>query len=162
MNSDKTDLILFGSHVNRARLATHDCSLQIGSDTTVPATDVRDLGVQLDAELSEACITNTTASCLYHLRRLRQIRRRAGEDVTARLVQAFITSQLDYCNSLLAGLPRFSFDPLQRVQNAAARLIFQLGPQDHVAGDPKPYSASLVACPLQSAVQAMFFYALYS
>jgi hypothetical protein len=133
MKSDKTDLILFGSHVNLARLATHDCSLQIGSDTTVPATVVRVLGVQLDAELSmKAYITKTTASCLYHLRRLRQIRRRAGEDVTARLVQAFITSRLDYCNSLLAGLPRSSLDPLQRVQNAAAGLIFQLGPQDHV------------------------------
>ena len=133
MNSDKTDLILSGSHVNLARLATHDCSLQIGSDTIVPETVVRVLGVQLDAELSmKAYITKTTASCLYHLRRLRQIRRRAGEDVTARLVQAFITSRLDYCNSLLAGLPRSSLDPLQRVQNAAARLIFQLRAQDHV------------------------------
>jgi hypothetical protein len=133
MNSDKTDLILFGSHVNLARLATHDCSLQIGSDTIVPATVVRVLGVQLDAELSvKAYITKTTASCLYHLRRLRQIRRRVGEDVTARLVQAFITSRLDYCNSVLAGLPRSSLDRLQRVQNAAAQLIFQLGPQDHV------------------------------
>jgi hypothetical protein len=133
MNSDKTDLILFGSHVNLARLATHDCSLQIESDTIVPATVVRVLGVQLDAELSmKAYITKTTARCLYHLRRLRQIRRRAGEDVTARLVQAFITSRLDYCNSLLAGLPRSSLDPLQRVQNAAARLIYQFGPQDHV------------------------------
>jgi hypothetical protein len=133
MNSDKTDLILFGSHVNLAIFATHDCSLQIGSDTIVPATVVRVLGVQLDAELSmKAYITKTTASCLYHLHRLRQIRRRAGEDVTTRLVQAFIKSRLDYCNSLLAGLPRSSLDPLQRVQNAAARLIFQLGPQDHV------------------------------
>jgi hypothetical protein len=90
MNSDKTDLILFGSHVNLARFATHDCSLHIGSDTIiVAATVVRVLGVQLDAELSmKAYITKTTASCLYHLRRLRQVRRRAGEDVTARLVHA--------------------------------------------------------------------------
>jgi hypothetical protein len=63
MNSDKTDLILCGSHVNLARLATHDCSLQIGSDTIVPETVVRVLGVQLDAELSmKAYITKTTAS----------------------------------------------------------------------------------------------------
>jgi hypothetical protein len=152
MNSDKkTDLILFGWHVNLARLATHDCSLQIGSDTIVPATVVLVLGVQLDAELSmKAYITKTTASCLYHLRRLRQIRRRAGEDVTARLVQAFITSRLDYCNSLLAGLPsRSSLDPLQRVQNAAARLIFQLGPQDHVT----PSLIQLHWLPVQYRVQ---------
>lgn len=46
---------------------------------------------------------------------------------------ALVTSRLDYCNSSLAGLPQSSLDPLQRVQNAAARLIFQLGPRDHVS-----------------------------
>ena len=33
---------------------------------------------------------------------------------------------------MLAGLPAFTIEPLQRVQNAAVRLIFQLGPKDHV------------------------------
>jgi hypothetical protein len=97
----------------------------------------------------KAYMTKTTASCLYHLRRLRQIRRRAGEDVTARLVQAFITSRLDYCNSLVAGLPRSSLDPLHHVQNAAARLIFQLGPQDHVT----PSLIQLHWLPVQYRVQ---------
>ena len=37
-----------------------------------------------------------------------------------------------YCNSLLAGLPQSTLAPLQRVQNAAARLVFELGARDHV------------------------------
>jgi hypothetical protein len=41
---------------------------------------------------------------------------------------------LDYCSSSVAGLPRSSLDPVQRVQNAAARLIFQLGPREHIIG----------------------------
>ena len=42
---------------------------------------------------------------------------------TERLVHAFISSKIDYCNSILIGLPNEEIDKIQRVQNAAARLI---------------------------------------
>ena len=61
-----------------------------------------------------------------HLRRQKQIRRLVGKAVTAQLVLAFILSHLDYCNALLEGLPRATIEPLQRVQNAAARLVLNL------------------------------------
>jgi len=77
-------------------------------------------------------INKTTAVCYYHLRRLRQICRCAGSEVTVRLVQAFIISRLDYCNSVLAALPQSTIQPLQHAQNAAARLIFGLRTSDHI------------------------------
>jgi hypothetical protein len=42
------------------------------------------------------------------------------------------TSRIDYCNSVLGGLPQSTLTPLQKVQRAAARLIFNLLPHDHV------------------------------
>ena len=39
------------------------------------------------------------------------------------LVHAFITSRVDYCNAVLAGSPKSTTDTLQRVLNAAARLV---------------------------------------
>jgi len=39
---------------------------------------------------------------------------------------------IDYCNSSLVGLPQSTLAPLQRVQNAAARLVFEFGTRDHV------------------------------
>ena len=53
-------------------------------------------------------------------------------EIAARLVSAHVVSRLDYCNSILAGLPQTTLAPLQRVQNAAARLIKSLGPRDHI------------------------------
>ena len=39
------------------------------------------------------------------------------------VVQAFISSRLDYCNAILHGLPDRLMRRLQSVQSAAARLI---------------------------------------
>ena len=86
-----------------------------------------------DAEMTmNQHVSKIAAASFFHLRRLRQIRRRVGTEVTIRLVLALITSRLDYCNSLLAGAPQSTLGVLQRVQNVAARLIFELGPRDHV------------------------------
>ena len=48
------------------------------------------------------------------------------------LVLALVISKLDYCNSVLAGLPTSTLNVLQKVQNVAVRLICQLRRRDHV------------------------------
>ena len=53
-------------------------------------------------------------------------------------MNAFVTSRLDYCNSLLYGLPNNQLHKLQRVQNAAARLICNVSRFDHIT--PSLYS----------------------
>ncbi|KAI4876496.1 hypothetical protein NFI96_010593, partial [Prochilodus magdalenae] len=53
-------------------------------------------------------------------------------EATQLLVQSLDISRLDYCNSILAGLPLRAIRPLQFVQNAAARLIFNLPKFTHV------------------------------
>ena len=77
-------------------------------------------------------IAKVTSSCFYQLRRLRQIRRPVSQKLVAQLVHSFVLSRLDYRNSVLAGLPKSAIMPLQRVQNAAARLILDLRMNDHV------------------------------
>ena len=48
------------------------------------------------------------------------------QDTTKKLVQALILSNLDYCNSLLLGIPKYNIAKLQRIQNMSCRMIFQL------------------------------------
>jgi len=94
---------------------------------------VRDLGVTLDSELTMQRLVNKVASaCFYHIRRLKQIRRLIGPEVTATLMSAFVLSKLDYCNAILAGLPKSTIAPLQPAQNAATRLIGLVAPRDQV------------------------------
>ena len=38
------------------------------------------------------------------------------------LINAFISSKLDYCNFILYGLPSFELEKLQRLQKTAERL----------------------------------------
>jgi hypothetical protein len=133
LNALKTELLWFGSRSNLRRLSSADLTLPIGDDVIEPALVVRDLGVCLDAELTmKPHISRVASSCFFQLRRLRQIRRSVGEEVTKRLVTALVLSRLDYCNAALACLPESTIRPLQRVQNAAARLVTNAKSSDHI------------------------------
>ena len=44
-------------------------------------------------------------------------------DFTKTLVHAFISSRVDHCNAVFSGAPQYVMDTLQRVLNAAARLV---------------------------------------
>ena len=97
---------------------------------------VRDLGVYMYSELTmKEHVAKISAACFYHIRRLRQVRRRGSARKSHSSWSwplALIMSRLDYCNSVLAALPTSTLQPLQRVQNAAARLVFGLSRSEHV------------------------------
>src|SRR6218665_1307946 len=48
-------------------------------------------------------------------------------------VGLFVCSRIDYCNSLLIGLPKSRLAPLQSVLNAAARLIAHIPQFSHIS-----------------------------
>jgi len=134
LNADKTEVMWFGTAAKLSKIPLVDSSIRVGSTDIQPVSVVRDLGVMIDAELTmRDHVSRTARTCFYHLRRLRSIRRQLGRDVTARLVSALILSRLDYCNAVLAGLPASTLAPFQRVLHAAARLILDLRPRDHVS-----------------------------
>ena len=77
-------------------------------------------------------INKACNAAFYHLNNLRCIKKYLSRDSLITLVHAFITSRLDYCNGLLFGLPKAQIAKLQRVQNAAARLILGIGKFSHI------------------------------
>ena len=77
-------------------------------------------------------INNTCKTAFYYIHNIRRIRKYLSVETTRTLVHAVVIGRLDYCNSLLYGLPMKSISKLQRVQNAAARLITNAPRYDHV------------------------------
>ena len=63
----------------------------------------------------------TSSTCFYWLHQLRRICRSLDTESAKTLVHAFVTSRVDYCNTVLAGSPISTIDKLQRVLNVAAR-----------------------------------------
>ena len=94
-------------------------------------------------------VNNTCISAFSQLYNIRRIRKYLTMDTSKTLVHAMITSRIDYCNSLLCGLPDNSLNKLQRVQNAAARLITGTAKFSHIT----PVLRSLHWLPIKQRVQ---------
>ena len=72
-------------------------------------------------------ITKIYHAAFYHLHNIRRIRKYLSMDAAATLIHSFVSSRIDYCSSLLYGVPKCHIDKLQRVQNAATRLVIMQG-----------------------------------
>ncbi len=84
----------------------YDFSIQLGTSIITPSTSVRNLGVIFDDQLTfKEHIATTARSCRFALHNIRKIRPFLTEHAAQLLVQALVVSRLDYCNTLLAGLP---------------------------------------------------------
>ena len=62
---------------------------------------------------------NVCKSCFIQLRDFRNIRQFLTHDAAVSVTNAFVSSRLDYCNSLFRSLSKFNLHRLQSVQNAA-------------------------------------------
>ena len=132
LNEAKTELLLVGQ---KSRLSNiPPARLNIKTHTVEPSSSVRDLGVVFDSTLAMTDhVSNTVRSCFYHLRNLSRIRPCLTDTALVTAIHAFVTSRLDYCNALLSGVPLKLVSRLQRVQNAAAKLVKRARKFDHVS-----------------------------
>ena len=75
------------------------------------------------------CLENLVLDQLINISKIRKY---LTEETTEILVHAFVSSKLDYCNSLLYGLPKHMISSLQSVQNTAARIVTLTKKFDHI------------------------------
>ncbi|XP_066530386.1 uncharacterized protein [Hoplias malabaricus] len=129
LNLSKTELLVLPGK----QAILHNISIKLESLSVAPTKVVRNLGVMVDDQLTFADhVTAVARSCRFSLFNIRKIRPYLTQHATQLLVQTLVISRLDYCNALLTGLPACAVRPLQMIQNAAARLVFNQPKRAHV------------------------------
>ena len=130
INDDKTEfLILHSAYID----LTHNLEFQVGQEKINPSNSCRNLGVMFDSHMKmESQVQSVCRSVNFHLRSIRSVRNSLTDEATAQLVHSLITSRLDYCNSLLYGLPDTQIIRLQRLQNIAARIVARCPKAEHI------------------------------
>ena len=115
-NQEKNELIVFSSKHRIRRV--NDLSLAIGGRLLHAVQAVINLGVIMVSGLTMEKQVNAIS-----IRNIGKVRQYITNDAYKILVQALVTSRLDYGNALLQGLPQGLFERLQCIQNCAARLM---------------------------------------
>ena len=132
LNDGKTEIVHFSSKFKGVGPVTR-CNVRIGDVSIHPSNTVRNLGVTMDTAGSmSAHVVNICKSASHALWKIGKIRNILDQSTTEKLIHAFITSRLDYCNSLLFGLPSYEIQKLQTIQNSAARLVLRTRKTDHI------------------------------
>ena len=125
LNPSKTQWIWIGTRKQLAKIDRRELLERFPG--IVFESSVVDLGVVIDQELkTDAHVGIMTRSCFYQLRQLRTIRQSLSDDATRMLIHSFVVNRVDYCNSVLSGITVVQTDRVQRILNAAARLLLRI------------------------------------
>ena len=131
LNDDKSEFIVISSPHNKKEV--NSINIKIGDKVLSASCNVRDLGVVIDSVFNmDAHVTSVCKSCYFHLRNIGAIRPYLDSHSASQIIHAFITSRLDYCNSLLFGLSDKSLNRLRKVQNTAVRIVTLCKRNDHI------------------------------
>ena len=156
LNEQKTEVLLCGPSSRRETVPV-DC-LSVGEASIPFSNVVKTLGVTLDAELSiEQHVSAVVRSCFFHIRSLSKVHPYITYKAASSIAVCLILSKLDYCNSLLSGLPQKQIKRLQAVQNAAARTVMKCKKTDHIT----PILRQLHWLPIQKRIRHKILSATY-
>ena len=131
MNEEKTEFIVISSKTTSRKISPS--SLNVADSQITPSTSVRNLGVMFDQYAAmDVHVQNLCRGAYFQLKNIGALKRYLDKPSLESVVHAFVTSKLDYCNSLLCGLPSCLTTNLQRVQNTAARILTGTRKFEHI------------------------------
>ena len=114
-NDAKTDIIILFS---KFCSTFYKFPIAVGDILINPSIKITNLGVTIDQNMTMTNhINNVVSTAFLKLRELYFYRRYLTKESLIVLVHAFITSRVDYCNSLFTGLPNVLLRKLQSIHS---------------------------------------------
>ena len=128
LNENKTEIILFG-HPDLVQVLASS----LGPLAPYISSQARNLGVIIDGAFKlDKQISSVVKASFFQLRLLAKVKPYLRRADLEKVMHAFISSRLDYCNSLYVGIGQSELNRLQLVQNAAARLLTGTKKREHI------------------------------
>uniref|UniRef100_A0A672ZSA2 Reverse transcriptase domain-containing protein n=1 Tax=Sphaeramia orbicularis TaxID=375764 RepID=A0A672ZSA2_9TELE len=128
LNSSKTETLIIAPDSAIPGIKHH-----LGDLSSSVKTKLRNLGVIFDQDMSlEFYSKHLVKNCFFHLRNISKLRSMVSTNELEMIVHAFVSSRLDYCNSLFTCLNKKELARLQFVQNSAARLLTRTNRRTHI------------------------------
>ena len=131
LNDNKSEFMII---VPKRQACKINCqTMRIGNVDVIAKSSVRNLGVSFDSEMTMSSNINATCrAAYYHIRNISSIRKSLSDRVAASVIHSYVVSRLDYGNALLYGVAAGQLTKLQRVQNAAARVLTRTSKFSHI------------------------------
>ncbi len=130
LNNRKTEFLFLHSNLGDK---PNTPTITIKDNLISSFSTARNLGVLFDDNLTlRSHVTSVCKTVYYHNHHISHIRKFLISSAVKTLVHSLVASRLDYCNSVLAGLPDSTLHKLQPIQNSATRLVGLLEKTDHI------------------------------
>ena len=131
LNGDKTKLLVIGTP--QQCLKVSNATRNVADNSIGLCERGKNLEVLVDKYLNlKSHVNMVCKSARYHLHHISLARKFLTKDAAEKAIQAFVISRLDSNNALLQGLPSCELKKIQRVQNAAARLLVGVKRRCHI------------------------------
>ena len=135
-NGEKTECSLFGTSQQLKKIKFE--SIDVDGVQIKIKNEVKNLGIMFDSTLSMAAQVKKICKTGYlNLKNISEIRKSLNKDNCKIIINALVTSHLDYGNSLLYGISKKQMNKLQVLQNASVRLIEKKRKHDSISQSRK-------------------------
>ena len=131
MNPNKTEFIYFGNkpQLNKCNMDR----LKAADDLILRSSSIKYLGVYMDEHLNfKQHMVKKCQAAMFNYFKITSIRQLLDVPTTAHLCLSLWISHLDYCNSVLYGLPNTTTRKYQRIQNMCACLALRRSNRDSI------------------------------